>query len=79
MILGVSAAIRPLPFTPAFNVDTLVMIGAAVILFFAVHRGHIHRRLLFWKQRENHIVEQADGWFMLLCYVGYLAYVVWRG
>jgi cation:H+ antiporter len=78
-ILGISAVIRPIPFAPAFNADVLIMIGATMILFFAVHRGHIHRRLLFWKQREDHIVERADGWIMFSGYLAYLCFLIWRG
>jgi len=78
-ILGVSAIIAPLPFQPAMNVDLLVTIGATVLLFFAVHTGFVHKRLLFWKQRQNHVIERLDGIIMLVCYAAYVAYLSWRG
>ncbi len=78
-ILGVSAVIAPLPFQPAMNVDLLVTIGATVLLFFAVHTGFVHKRLLFWKQREHHVIERFDGVMMLLAYALYIAYLAWRG
>ena len=78
-ILGVSAVIAPLPLTSGMNVDLLVTVAATVVLFFAVHTGFIHKRLIFWKQRENHVIERFDGIFMLLAYIAYLVYLVWRG
>lgn len=67
-ILGVSALIAPLPFSPAMNTDLIVTVAATVLLFFAVHTGYVHRRLFFWKQREHHIIERADGILMLALY-----------
>lgn len=78
-ILGVSAVIAPLPFQPAMNVDLLVTIGATVLLFFAVHRGFPHKRLLFWKQKEKHTIERIDGVLMLLAYAAYVAFLAMRG
>jgi cation:H+ antiporter len=78
-ILGVSALIRPLPFNASMNVDLLVAVLATIVLFFAVHRGHIHQRLLFWRQRTSHIMERPDGIVMLILYAGYIGYLVWRG
>ncbi len=78
-ILGVSAVIAPLPFQPAMNVDLLVTVGATVMLFFAVHTGFIHKRLFFWKQKENHVIERIDGVLMLLAYGAYIAFLTWRG
>lgn len=78
-ILGVSAIIAPLRFQPAMNVDLAVAILATVVLFFAVHTGYVHRRLLFWKQRERHVIERFDGILMLALYAVYVGYLVWRG
>ncbi len=78
-ILGVSAIIAPLPFQPAMNVDLLVTIGATILLFFAVHTGFVHKRLLFWKQKENHVIERVDGVIMLLAYAAYIGFLAWRG
>ncbi len=78
-ILGVSSFIAPLPFTPAMNVDLLVTIGATILLFFAVHTGFVHKRLVFWKQKQGHVLERIDGAVMLLAYVAYVAFLTWRG
>jgi cation:H+ antiporter len=78
-ILGVSAVIAPLPFAPEMNVDLLVTVAATVMLFFAVHTGFVHKRLLFWKQKENHVIERIDGVLMLIAYVAYVAFLAWRG
>ena len=78
-ILGVSAVIAPLPFQPAMNVDLLVTVGATILLFFAVHTGFVHKRLMFWKQKQNHVIERIDGVLMLLAYAAYIAFLAWRG
>ncbi|OGJ54941.1 hypothetical protein A3D11_02790 [Candidatus Peribacteria bacterium RIFCSPHIGHO2_02_FULL_49_16] len=78
-ILGISATIKPLIFEPALNIDLLTMILATIVLFLTVHTGHIHRRLLFWKQKEGHVIDRKEGILMLFLYAGYLAYVGWRG
>jgi cation:H+ antiporter len=78
-ILGVSAIISPVKFEPAMNTDLFVAILATVVLFFAVHTGYLHHRLVFWKQRDSHVVERADGILMLVLYAAYIGYLVWRG
>ncbi len=76
-ILGISAIIRPLPFRPEMSIDLLVAIAATLLLFLSSHTGY--RRILFWKQREGHIINRVDGWLMLASYVLYTGYLVWRG
>ncbi|PIP64999.1 sodium:proton exchanger [Candidatus Peregrinibacteria bacterium CG10_big_fil_rev_8_21_14_0_10_49_16] len=78
-ILGLSATIRPLTFEPALNVDLLVVVGATILLFLVVHTGKIHSRLLFWRQKEGHIIQRSEGIFMLSLYAIYLVYLGWRG
>lgn len=78
-ILGVSAVIAPLPFPPAMNVDLLVTVAATVMLFFAVHTGFVHKRLFFWKQKANHVIERFDGVLMLIAYAAYIGFLAWRG
>jgi cation:H+ antiporter len=41
-ILGASAIMRPLPFSAANLSDTLVAIGASLLLFFAMFVGRRH-------------------------------------
>ena len=78
-ILGISAVILPLPFQPAMNTDLIIVVLSTLILFYAAHNGAIHRRFLFWKQRKGHKLEKIDGMIMLLGYIAYLAFLVWRG
>ncbi len=78
-ILGVSAVIAPLQFAPILNVDLLVTIGATILLFFAIHTGYVHKRLLFWKQKDHHVLEWFDGVIMLTAYIAYMVFLVWRG
>lgn len=78
-ILGVSSAVRPLTFQPAMNVDLGMVIAATLVLFYAVHMGYVHHRLVFWKQREGHVIERSDGILMLALYIAYTAYLVLRG
>lgn len=79
-IMGVSATIHPIQLQPALNVDLSVAVLATVVLFVAVHTGHVPRRIfLFWKQQQAHVIERSDGVIMLLLYAAYLGYLVWRG
>ncbi|MBI2524051.1 calcium/sodium antiporter [Candidatus Peregrinibacteria bacterium] len=78
-ILGMSSSIRHLTFRPELNIDLLVGILATIILFFVVHTGAAHRRLLFWQQRSGHVIERKEGILMLLVYVAYIIYLGWRG
>jgi cation:H+ antiporter len=79
-ILGLSAVIRPLPLLPSGMTDLLVMVGATLILFFIIHNGGLHRRLLlWWKQDREYVIRRWEGAVMLVSYIGYVAFVVWRG
>ncbi len=66
-ILGLSSTISPLPFKPEANVDILVSIGAALLLFVAMFVG------------KRHHLERRDGVIYLLVYFAYIAYLVVRG
>ncbi len=55
------------------------MIAATLMLFYAVHNGHVFRRLLFWRQREHFSIHRYEGLSMIAAYVLYLAYLTWRG
>lgn len=79
-ILGVSAVIRPIPFTPAANFDLWVLVATTVLLFFLIHNGWLWRRVfLWWKQRTRYIIRWWEGALMLVCYCAYVGYIVWRG
>ncbi|MFH0851242.1 MAG: sodium:calcium antiporter, partial [Candidatus Peregrinibacteria bacterium] len=80
LILGVSATIRPLPFSVASNVDLGMVVLATVLLFFTIHNGWLTHRLLFWwKQRTHYIIRQWEGALLLITYITYIVYIVWRG
>ncbi|MBO5474074.1 MAG: calcium/sodium antiporter [Lachnospiraceae bacterium] len=61
-VIGTSALITPVVYAPNFLVDSIVCIGAAVLLWLCVVRG---RRL-----------GRGGGVVMLLCYAGYFAYLM---
>jgi cation:H+ antiporter len=79
-ILGVSAIMRPLPFSPASNTDLIMVIVASVLLFVTIHNGFAMRRIfLWWKQQNKYIIRRWEGALMLACYCAYVGYIVWRG
>ena len=63
-VVGTTALIIPVPFNPAFVVDTVVAIGAAVLLWICVIR----------KKR----LTRPGGIFMLAGYAGYFAYLMMK-
>lgn len=78
-ILGLSAALHPLRFEASMNADLLVALGATILLFFAVHTGYLRHRIVFWRQRQGHVIERLDGSIMLGCYIAYVGFLAWRG
>ena len=60
-ILGISAVVRPLPFSEASNVDIAMVIGASVLLFITMFTG------------KKRVLERWEG---ALFIVGYAAYTV---
>ncbi len=65
-ILGISAAIKPLPLVPANNFDFLVSIAASTILFLALFLG------------RRHLLERWQGVVFLGLYVLYLTVLVMK-
>ena len=61
-VVGLSSLIIDIPFASAFNFDTYVALGAAVLLWLCVLRT---QRLQRWA-----------GALMLMCYVAYLGYIL---
>lgn len=79
-ILGLSALIKPLPFTPAANPDLFMVVFSTVLLFFIIHNGRLHRRLLlWWKQEKDYRINRWEGGVLLVTYFAYLVYIGWRG
>jgi len=68
-VLGLSAMIKPLPFTPMINTDILVFIVATILLFIFSFTG----------RRHKHCIQRYEGGVFLACYVAYIVFLVWRG
>lgn len=66
-ILGLSAIIKPLPFSPSLNTDILMTILASLLLFAFMFIG------------KKHTLERWQGAVFALIYVGYVTYLVQRG
>lgn len=66
-ILGLSAVIRPLPFSSNSNLDILVTIITSLILFSLMFIG------------KKHTVERWQGALMILLYVGYIGVLISKG
>lgn len=66
-ILGVSAAISPLPFSTLFTADIVTALIATLLLFFALFVG------------KRHTIERSQGIAFVGFYIAYLAYLVLRG
>lgn len=78
-ILGVSAIIKPLPFQPALNTDLFTVVACTVLLFFLIHNGGLHRRiLLWWKQERDYVLNRTEGSILFLGYILYICFVVYR-
>lgn len=66
-ILGLSAVIKPLPFSAALNFDILVTIMATTLLFAAMFIG------------KRRILERWQGGAFVLFYFSYVIYLIIRG
>lgn len=78
-ILGVSAIIKPLPFQPALNADLFTVVACTVLLFFLIHNGGMHRRvLLWWRQERDYILNRFEGGVLFAGYILYIGYIVYR-
>ena len=78
-ILGISALIKPLPFTLANNPDIFMVVFSTILLFFIIHNGQFHRRLLlWWKQEKDYRINRWEGGILLATYFVYLVYIGWR-
>ncbi len=61
-VVGTAALILPVEFAPSFAIDTVVAIGAGVLLLLCVFRKQLLKR--------------SAGILMLICYGGYFAYLM---
>jgi len=69
-VLGLTPVISPMAIAPEANIDILVALGAAAMLFpFMFMKNKVHR----------HTLRRWEGILFVLLYVGYLGFVVMRG
>ncbi len=66
-ILGLTASMLQLPFNPTTNFDVSIAVGATLVLFLAMFVG------------KKHVLERWQGAMLLLCYVAYTGFLVYRG
>lgn len=66
-ILGLSAIIKPLPFQTTGNIDILMIIFSSILIIVVLPLGRKGR------------IERWHGLVFLLCYIGYIIYLVQRG
>ncbi len=66
-VLGISSTVRPLPFLTAGNLDIAVVVFSNLALFIA----------MFTRKRKS--LDRGEGALLLLSYVVYVGYVVYRG
>ena len=64
LVLGCSGVVRPVAYSPAFNIDSLALIAATVILFLTMFTG---------KRRK---LDRWEAALLLLGYVAYIGYLV---
>jgi len=66
-ILGISASITPLPFSPALGLDLGVVTVVTLLLFLALFVG------------KRHTLERWQGWLFVVLYISYTVFLVFRG
>lgn len=66
-ILGISATVSPVGFSPVLNADLLAMLVATALLLVFTYTGQKHR------------IDRPEGLIFLCCYAGYLVFAVHRG
>ncbi len=63
-ILGFSAVIKPLPFSPSSDIDIVMTIFASFMLFVIMFIG------------KKHVIEKWQGIIMILIYIAYLVFII---
>ncbi len=77
-ILGATAIIKPLPLAPAMNTDILVNIGIT-LLFFILMFVFSRQKSMITGKLVAHVLKRTEGILLLLIYVSYIGFLVWRG
>lgn len=68
IVLGISSAVRPVPFNTEFNTDLAIMLASTVILFIFMFVGHPKRT-----------IHRSEGMIFLTLYAAYMVFVIKRG
>ncbi len=66
-VLGLSATIKPLPFSLKLNFDIAVVAGASLLLLLSIFIG------------KKHILQRREAVIFLILYASYIAYLINRG
>jgi len=66
MVLGVSGVVRPVNYSPSFDVDSVVLLAATVLLFVTMFTGKRHR------------LDRPEAALMLVGYAAYIGYLVYQ-
>lgn len=66
-ILGVSATIKPLPFSATLNQDILMVVFVTLLLFMFMFLG------------ERRVLQRKQGIAFIVIYVCYITYIIFRG
>lgn len=75
-ILGVSAAVTPLPVSSALNRDIAVMVASIVLLLFLIQPGPLLARLRFWRIQRGHVLTRWEGALLTSLYICYIALAI---
>lgn len=75
-VLGITPVISPMNISPSANTDILIATFAALLLFIAVLNGR--DKFEFIKKREG-VLSKTEGVLFILLYIGYIAFVSFRG
>lgn len=66
-ILGISAIMRPIPFSPRININIGVVIFASLLLFFSMFTG------------RKRLIDRWEGAIFILLYIDYIVFLFKRG
>lgn len=66
-ILGISAIVKPLPFSTLANFDLFFLLGISTLLF------------IFCFTQKRYQLDKMEGIVFILLYVGYVGYLIMRG
>lgn len=78
-IIGVSAIIRPIEYNMNLNIDVLVMLFAAILLFLFIQTGTQNSRFYWRKPHKEHVLTRHEGIILMCLYAAYTIYIIHRG